>query len=262
MGSLVPPVTYAETMFARVDGPVRLADKVADVLAEEIRTGRLSEGDKLPTEVQLVDQLGVSRTVVREAVSRLRSAGMVEARQGLGVFVKAPVPEALAFAPESVATRDKVIQIVEVRKALEADAAALAATRATPADVDAIRAGARAIDEAVAAGRDGVVEDVAFHQAIAEVTGNPFMVATLKYLGTFTFAAIRVTRANESRRKDFADQVRAEHAAVIEAIAAGDAKRARSAARAHMKNAARRLQDADAEFWKAPVSQPPIDTPG
>ena len=77
-------------MLTKVSGGVSLVDRVAEVLSDEITSGRLSPGDRLPSEVQLVEQLGVSRTVVREAVSRLRNAGLVEPRQGSGVFVLAP----------------------------------------------------------------------------------------------------------------------------------------------------------------------------
>jgi GntR family transcriptional repressor for pyruvate dehydrogenase complex len=236
-------------MLPRVEGRVRLADQVADMLTEEIRSGRLGEGDRLPTEVQLVEQLGVSRTVVREAVSRLRSTGLVEPRQGSGVFVKAAGAQPLSFEPAMTATKGRVLQIAEVRRALEAEAAALAAVRHTPEDLAAIWAAAERLDAAVAAGGDGVAEDLAFHLSIAEATGNPFMIATLRYLSQFMFSAISVTRANEARRKDFADDVQAEHVAVIEAIASGDAETAREVARQHMANAASRLERADPAFW-------------
>ncbi len=238
-------------MFNKVDGPVRLADRVAAMLTEEIESGRLTAGDRLPTEVELVKQLGVSRTVIREAVSRLRNAGLVEPRQGRGVFVlpRRTRPLDLEADSDAPATKAKVLQIVEVRRAMEAEAAHLAATRATPADIARIRAALTAIDTAVAAGGDGVEEDLAFHRSIAESTGNPVLVSTLRYLGEVSRGGIRVTRANEARRGDFFEAVRQEHQAILAAIESGDAKAARSAARHHMKHAAARLQEADAEFW-------------
>ncbi|MFI6874022.1 FadR/GntR family transcriptional regulator [Streptomyces sp. NPDC050400] len=236
-------------MFAKVSGPVRLADQVAAILAEEIESGRLTEGDKLPTEVALVEQLGVSRTVVREAVSRLRSAGLVEPRQGRGVFVLPRRARPLDLEAESVGTRAKVLQIVEVRAALEGEAAALAAARATPDAVARMRAALDAIDGAVAAGGDGVEEDLAFHRSIAESTGNDVLVSTARYLGEVARSGIRITRANEARRDDFFEAVRHEHHAILEAVAAGDAGAARAAARTHLKHAAARLKDADGRFW-------------
>ncbi|MGW5867263.1 FadR/GntR family transcriptional regulator [Streptomyces sp. NPDC055239] len=236
-------------MFSKVSGPIRLADRVAAILSEEIESGRLGEGDKLPTEVELVKQLGVSRTVIREAVSRLRNAGLVEPRQGRGVFVMPRRTRPLDLEAESSGTKSKVLQIVEVRRAMEGEAASLAATRATPDDVTRMRQSLAAIDEAVTAGGDGVDEDLAFHQSIAESTGNAVMVSTVRYLGEVMRGGIRVTRANEARRNDFIEAVRVEHHAILTAIESGDTEAARSAVRRHMKHAASRLQDADEGFW-------------
>jgi GntR family transcriptional repressor for pyruvate dehydrogenase complex len=234
-------------MFSKVPGPVRLADQVAATLSEEIESGRLAEGDRLPTEVELVRQLGVSRTVVREALSRLRNAGLIEPRQGIGVFVLPRRTRPLDL--DAADTKAKVLQIVEVRRAMEGEAASLAAARATPHDLARMRQALDTIDSAVAAGGDGVDEDLAFHRSIAESTGNAVMVSTVRYLGDVSRSGIRVTRANEARRNDFIEAVRAEHHAILAAIEAGDPEAARAAARRHMKHAAGRLQDADDSFW-------------
>ncbi|MFH8572901.1 FadR/GntR family transcriptional regulator [Streptomyces sp. NPDC017993] len=236
-------------MFSKVSGPVRLADRVAAILSEEIESGRLAEGDKLPTEVELVKQLGVSRTVIREAVSRLRNAGLVEPRQGRGVFVMPRRTRPLDLEADASGTKSKVLQIVEVRRAMEGEAASLAATRATADDIARMRESLAAIDKAVAAGGDGVDEDLAFHQSIAESTGNTVMVSTVRYLGEVLRSGIRVTRANEARRNDFIEAVRVEHHAILAAIESGDAQAASTAVRRHMKHAASRLQDADEGFW-------------
>lgn len=249
-------------MFSKVSGPIRLADRVAAILSEEIESGRLAEGDKLPTEVELVKQLGVSRTVIREAVSRLRNAGLVEPRQGRGVFVMPRRTRPLDLEAEASGTKSKVLQIVEVRRAMEGEAASLAATRATPEDVARMRQSLAAIDEAVADGGDGVEEDLAFHQSIAESTGNAVMVSTVRYLGEVMRGGIRVTRANEARRDDFIEAVRVEHHAILAAVEAGDAEAARAAVRRHMKHAASRLQDADEGFWtEADGLQVDLDRP-
>jgi GntR family transcriptional repressor for pyruvate dehydrogenase complex len=233
----------------KVSGAVSLADRVAEVLTDEITSGRLSPGDRLPTEIQLVKQLGVSRTVVREAVSRLRNAGLVEPRQGAGVFVLAPRVQPLDLSAEAQRTKASVLQIVEVRRAMEGEAAALAATRASPEDIRQIRAALAAIDVDVRAGGDGVDADLRFHQSIGSSTGNPVLAETLRYIGSLMRSGMRVTRANEARRADFTEQVRREHQIVLEAIEAGDPEAARAAARQHMEHAAERLQEADDRFW-------------
>jgi GntR family transcriptional repressor for pyruvate dehydrogenase complex len=236
-------------VLTKLSGGVSLVDRVAEVISEEITSGRLSPGDRLPSEVQLVEQLGVSRTVVREAVSRLRNAGLVEPRQGAGVFVLAPRMKPLDLSAEAQQTKASVLQVVEVRRAMEGEAAALAATRATPEDIRRIRAALEAIDDDVRAGGDGVDADLAFHQSVVDSTGNPVLAETLRYIGSLMRSGMRVTRANEARRADFTAQVRREHDLMLEAIEGGDAEAARAAARQHMEHAAERLQQADDRFW-------------
>lgn len=236
--------------FSPVTAGDRLSVQVAQQLAAEIREGRLVPGDKLPTEARLVEQFQVSRTVVREALSRLKSLGLVESRQGSGVYIHAHAPFApLNFDARHAASREAVIQIVEVRRALEAEGAELAAERHTPAQLQVIRNALHALDDAVAAGQDGVEEDVRFHRAIAEAAGNPFLMGTLDYLAQFQRGSTRVTRANEARRNDFAHAVRQEHHAILRAIEVADPAAARRAAGEHMRNAALRIQQADPGFW-------------
>ena len=236
--------------FTPVSSGARLSDQVAEQLSAEIKQGRLAPGDKLPTEARLVEQFAVSRTVVREAVSRLKSLGLVDSRQGSGVFVSAQQPFApLNFEARHAASQEAVVQIVEVRRALEAEVAALAAERRSASDLQAIEQAVQALDQAVQSGGDGVAEDVNFHRAIAEATRNPFLIQTLSYLSQFLHGATQVTRANEARRGDFAAAVRSEHLAILQAVQAGDPERAREAAFAHMGNAIGRIRKADPVFW-------------
>ncbi|MFY3384672.1 FadR/GntR family transcriptional regulator [Paracidovorax sp. MALMAid1276] len=235
--------------FAAIKPAIKLSDQVASALEKEIRDGRIRAGDKLPTEAALAQQFEVSRTVVREAISRLRSLGLVDSRQGSGMYVKAPGIEPLQFDLPHAASREAVMQIVEVRRALEAEVAELAAQRRTEDDIAAIRSAMQHIADAVRAGRDGVEEDVLFHRAIAQAAGNPFMISTLDYLAQFLKGATRVTRANEARRTDFAEAVTHEHRQIVAAIEAGDPAAARAAAAQHMKNALVRITQADGVFW-------------
>lgn len=227
-----------------------LSDQVADELAAEIRGGQLAPGGKLPTEAVLAARFSVSRTVVREAVSRLKSLGLVDSRQGSGVYVKEPGFSPLNFDVRLAVSRQAVIQMVEVRRALEAEVAELAARRRSQADIRRIRQAIDLLQAAVQAGGDGVDEDVQYHRAIAEAAGNPFLIGTLDYLSQFLRGATRVTRANEARRIDFAREVREEHALILSAIEAGDAAAARQAAACHMDNAIRRIGQADSTFWE------------
>lgn len=238
-------------MFRPIPNTHRLSVQVAEQLAAAIRQGQLTPGDKLPTEAQLVTQFGVSRTVVREALSRLKSLGLIVSQQGSGIYVSAQADfQPLQFDAKHAASREAVIQIVEVRRALEAECAALAALKRTPTHLAHIAKALQAIDEATASGQDGVEEDVQFHRAIAAAAGNPFLISTLDYLAQFLREGTRVTRANEARRQDFATAVRNEHHAIAQAIESGDSQRAWRAATLHMKNAAKRIAKADSAFWQ------------
>ncbi|AUT44933.1 FadR/GntR family transcriptional regulator [Achromobacter sp. AONIH1] len=228
--------------FPKLSSPPTLTDTVAKRLLAEIQEGRAQPGDKLPTETALAEQFGVSRTVIREAVSRLRQDGIVEARQGSGVFVTgATGNRALRIDAAELRSLDAVLHIVELRRALETEIAAQAAARRKKRDMAAIDAALAAISEAVAAGGDGVQEDVAFHRSIAHATGNPYFLTTLTFVSQFLVAATRITRGNEARHADQMRAVLQEHAAIVEAIRGQDVEGAREAARVHMINAAKRL---------------------
>jgi GntR family transcriptional repressor for pyruvate dehydrogenase complex len=224
-------------------GRETLADRLAELLRSQIEGGGLQPGDRLPTEAQLAAAHGVSRSVVREAVHRVKSRGLLISRQGSGVFVaQGPLHQALAFDPQVLDSLDAVVHVVEVRRVLEGGMAALAAQRATRAQVAGLRRALAAIDKAAAGGGDGVAEDLAFHRAIGEATGNPQFSRLLGFLEQYLREGMRITRGNESRRADFMDDVRKEHRGIVEAIAAGDAAAARRAATSHLLHGARRLE--------------------
>jgi len=222
--------------------PLRLSDRLAALLGEQIDSGALGPGDRLPTEAQLALAHGVSRTVVREAVHQLKSRERVVSRQGSGVFVAAAAAhQPLAFDPSVLESVQAVVHVVELRRVIEAEMAAFAAERATRAQVATIRRALRAIDLAAAAGQDGVAEDLAFHRAIGAATGNPQFTLLLGFLEQYLREAMRVTRGNEARRLDFMEAVRVEHGAIVEAIAARDPALARRRAREHMAHSEQRL---------------------
>lgn len=222
----------------------RLSDRLAARLSDRIRGGALQPGDRLPTEAQLSAEHGVSRATVREAVHQLKSLGLVVSRQGAGVFVAPPpVHRPLDFDPQVLEDVGAVLHVVEIRRVLETEMAALAAQRATRTQVAALKRALGAIDKAVVEGRDGVAEDMAFHRAIADCCGNPQFGRILGFLGQYLHDAMRVTRGNEARRADFMQQVREEHQAMVDAIAARDASGARRATLRHIANGERRLEE-------------------
>jgi GntR family transcriptional regulator, transcriptional repressor for pyruvate dehydrogenase complex len=220
----------------------RLSDRLAATLTAQIDRGALRPGDRLPTEAQLSVHHGVSRSVVREAVQRIKSRGLLLSRQGSGVYVAAaPAHRPLAFDPSVLESMQAVVQVVELRRVLEGEMAALAAERSTRAQQAGLRRALKAIEAAVAAGRDGVDEDMAFHRAIGEATGNPQFGRLLAFLEQYLREAMRVTKGNEAKREDFMLQVREEHRAIVAAIEARDPMRSRAAAVNHLINGQDRL---------------------
>jgi GntR family transcriptional repressor for pyruvate dehydrogenase complex len=251
--------------YARAGGPAaaarlapqRLSDRLAVLLGDRIDSGSLQPGDRLPTEQQLALTHGVSRTVVREAVHQLKSRHLVVSRQGSGVFV-APTPmnQPLAFDPTVLDSVQSVVHVVEVRRVLEGEIAALAAERATRAQVAAMRRALKTIDAAASEGRDGVDEDLAFHRVIGEATGNPQFRLLLGFLEQYLREGMRITRGNEARRDDFMEAVRLEHRSIVDAIAARDPVSARRRARDHLAHSEQRLVEGGVIFGqrrKAPV---------
>lgn len=237
------------------DSEGTLADRVTDMLARQIRSGAYPVNARLPTEKIMTEEYGVSRTVVREAIARLKSEGLVETRQGSGTVVL-PRGASDAFRlgkPDEDLARG-VLRILELRRGIEAEMAALAAERRTVQQMALINRALINIDNAVSAGGDGVEEDLAFHLAIARATGNPHYPELLGMLTRALRDAIRVTRGNEARQAALAEDVRAEHEAIRWAIEHRDVPAARAAAFRHMQSTAQRIENVDPSYWKGASS--------
>jgi GntR family transcriptional regulator, transcriptional repressor for pyruvate dehydrogenase complex len=232
-----------------ITGNKTLADQVTEVLKNKM-VGDEFAGSQLPSEQAMAEGFGVSRTVIREAISRLKSEGLIHTRQGRGAFVRADrldVPYRIDLDAEDLL--GSLLYIIELRQGLDAEIAYLAAERRNRDQVAGIRRALADIERASKAGHDAVPEDLNFHLSIAKATGNPLFPELLRFLGRFLYAAVRVTRANEDRRKEFYEQVRNEHAAIAEGIVRQDPEAAGTAAKTHMLNAAVRLRCAGPEFW-------------
>jgi DNA-binding FadR family transcriptional regulator len=220
----------------------KLADRLAKRLIDAIQQGLLPAESRLPTEQALGEQYGVSRTVVREAISMLKREGLVASHQGRGTYVTAAPSVALRL-PSPQGNPASVREILEIRSALEVKAATLAAVRRTDTHLRAMRNALEELDDAVRRGENGVREDLAFHRSVVLATGNDHFVATLDFLHQLLFHAIGVTRSNEARFPEYMQQVDDEHRALFDAVAAGDAEAAQRAAKLHLDNAERRLKE-------------------
>lgn len=222
---------------------------LVDSLGDRIRDGRLAPGTKLPTEAEIMAEHGVSRTVVREALSRLQAAGQVRTRHGIGTFVVGP-GEAAPFriAPEQLATLDDVIAMLELRIGVETEAAALAALRRGEAGVRRMRAALADFQRAVEAGRDAVAADFRFHLEIARATQNTHFADLMATLGETIIPRARLDAPvpMTDRRREYLMRVNAEHESILDAIAAGDVEAARAAMRTHLANSRARRRRARA----------------
>src|SRR2546426_7816201 len=228
-----------------------LGARVADKLLQKIRDDGLVPGTRLPSEQAMAQHFGVSRTVLREAIALLKAEGILSTRKGSGAFIcNTDGPHVAKDDELTEQSVQSLLNLIEVRRGLESETAALAAVRRTPGQLVEIEHALRRIEDAVAAGVSGVEEDVRFHLSIAEATGNPYWVKFVEMFAEPTRSAVKVTRANEARRADFSNQVRQEHEKIVSAIAAGDPELARIAAAEHMAHAAERVRQADREFWR------------
>jgi GntR family transcriptional repressor for pyruvate dehydrogenase complex len=222
-----------------------LAQLVVEQLTDHIRNGELHPGDKLPTETEIMVEQGVSRSVVREAISRLQAAGLVETRHGIGTFVLPP-PAVLGIDPATVTTVRDVIALLELRIGLETEAAGLAAARRTDDQLAEVRAALAALQQAAHRGEDTVELDQRFHLAIAEASGNEYFSAILQHLGANIIPRARINSARLTHADPAAymEQVGREHEQLVDAIARGDAESARAAMRLHIGNSRERLRKA------------------
>lgn len=203
-------------------------------IADDIVAGRLPPGARLPTEQALMATLGVSRTVIREAVAALRAEGLVATRQGIGSFVAEPSAQHLfRIEPGQWESLGDALHIMELRTAVETEAAGLAAERATRVQKRAIRVALTAIDAAMTRGEAAIGEDFAFHAAITDATGNPRFRQFLDFLGRFIIprASVRI-RALDMRT--YLMTFQEEHRAIAQAIESGAVDAARDAMRAHL----------------------------
>ena len=196
--------------------------------------------------MKMASRFGVSRTVIREAVSRLKSEGLVESRQGSGVFVRDRNMHApFRIDPNIMDSIQSVLQVVELRLSLEGEIAALAAKRRTREQMVAIKQALKQIELDEQAGKDGVEADIVFHRSIAEATGNPHFLALIEFLFNFLIKATLITRSYEATKVALSQQVKEEHQCIVDAILKQDVEAARLAARRHMEGASRRLGSAD-----------------
>jgi DNA-binding FadR family transcriptional regulator len=211
-----------------------LVDEISREISERIRGGRYAVGQSLAPERELAGELGVSRPVVREAIQRLESQGLLDVRHGVGVLVVdrpyRPLAESLTLLlPEE---HDRLRQLTQARLMLEPQAAGLAARCATVADLRALeeaQAGLRGCTEA----GEAVDHDLSFHRLLARATGNQAVVLMLDALADLGRESRRITLANRGVRKAYE-----QHQVILAAVRHQDPAAAAESMRKHLRDAA------------------------
>jgi len=223
----------------------KLSRGLFEQISEQIKSGRLAAGARLPTEEELSRAARVSRTVVREAVAALRADGLVITRQGVGAFVSA-APQQAPFRIDADGMRSiaDVLHVMELRLGVEIESAGLAAERATKPQLRGISAALEAMDRAAAQGKDAVDQDLELHRAIAEATGNPQFPRFLQFVGRHLIPRRIVSGMPQSMggREAYLKLLQAEHGAIVDAILSHDPKAAREAMRRHLTRSVERYR--------------------
>ena len=220
-----------------------LVETVFEALRKDILSGALEDGERLPPQEVLAEQMGVSRTVIREALNRLSSLGLVEAQQGRGTFVRAARPvETMrplldAFLQDETTTRE----LLEARLLVEKLVTRLAARRATPAQVARLREILRTMRKKVAAGdaKGFAQEDLAFHLGLGEASGNRVLQRVLGAIREMLYRFL-----DEFNRIPGApDRAVAYHTRILAAVERGDADEAERQMLEHLEDVCRVVRE-------------------
>jgi GntR family transcriptional regulator, transcriptional repressor for pyruvate dehydrogenase complex len=229
---------------AKAFRPVRLA-RASDEVVQQIKAlifgGRLASGDPLPSEKDLTEQFGLSRITIRDALRVLESEGLIEIKVGArgGAFVAQPSAERVSESLTNLLRLQRITiqELIEARLAVEPHVAALAAKRATAADIAAME---QAVENARAGRMAGdprfMPHSVAFHIALAEAAKNQVLLSTVNSLRTPFQEALATLPAD-----DMAERAIADHRQILDAIKAHDPQRAQRVMHAHIAYFAKRV---------------------
>ena len=211
---------------------VKLRDQVADMLLDMISSGDYGEGDRLPPERVLVEQLGVSRTVVREALNLLEARGILSIEHGRGAVVSSNGAHVLHNGLGILLRMEPsaLWELMEIRKALEVEVAGLAAERATPEDTEIMRAVLDRMRENINAPEGYVDADVEFHDLLVRSARNRVLLMMMEPIVDLLLSSRRMTGSKVANAKR---ALRA-HEAILKKVKAKDVEGARIEMRKHM----------------------------
>jgi len=228
-----PPVTLERV------SRVSVVDTVTERLASLISEGHIKPGERLPSEQELMAQLQVGRSSIREAIRGLALIGVVEARQKRGTIVLSPAPQAVTRGPARPLAQWALKDLFAVRAALEGLAAESAAASADPAELSAIAGHAASVEERIAQGRSYFAENRAFHLSIAEASHNAVLVNCL----SIVIGGLRDVRESlHLMHEGTPSRDIAEHRQIVAALRARAPAKARKLMEAHLQRAVDHFQ--------------------
>lgn len=231
-----------------------LTDRLVQRISVDISSGKYGPGQKLPTEREFIEIYGVSRSVVREAIASLKSDGLLQSKQGVGVFVSDPLPtKPFQISASETEPLENVALMQELRKAVEIESAGLAAERRSKMQLDQIKAAFEKLESAFEENESNIgLEDFAFHLAVAEATNNKYFPEFLVYLRNQITSglSLKYKHSSDFSNTKYRSQTLLEHKALLEAIAGQDAAKARGLMAAHLSNARQYYLDLEKALTK------------
>ncbi|MCR5336220.1 MAG: FadR family transcriptional regulator [Synergistes sp.] len=220
----------------------RLSSQISKLILSEIQSGQLAIGDRLPSETELAQKYGVSRTILREAIASLKNEDILEAKQGRGIIVKnSRSRQAFRFSDVfATISMDEINYFYEMRALLESQAAGLAALRRTQEDVKEISNAFAEMAEAVKERTTGAEAHDRYNKAITRASHNPVLTEFLFFLYEKLHDLAKELRIKTMASPERANNVLEEHRRVVESIINKNQTAAQEAALTHLKNAAER----------------------
>ena len=218
----------------------RLSEQIAEFLISEIKKGSFSPGEYLPSEAILSNQFSVSRTVIREALSKLKHDGLLESSQGSKTRVtKTEVKRIFRVEELEPFNLEELGYLYELRTILESEASSLAAKRRKEKDINKLKVLIEKLNKAVEQGLDGTDDNVKFHKAVAKASQNPYISEFMNFLSGKIYDLVQSDRKH-SKHVGLPHDVQGEHINIFQAIKEGNASKARKATIIHLTNAAQR----------------------
>jgi GntR family transcriptional repressor for pyruvate dehydrogenase complex len=215
----------------------RVYEEILEQVQRLVTEGALKSGDRLISEREMAERLQVSRASVREAFSALDMLGILESRPGEGTYIRS-VPRESALKPLALIVmlyNERKLDIMEVRMILEAESAALAALRATPADLSRIRACLNSLEQDFLSDQLGETSDAGFHLAIADATENMVLAWFMDTVSDLLQATMRYSRQRLFENPENKEMLLLQHKKIFEAISRRDPQGARQAMTEHLK---------------------------